>query len=303
MSLACELSFDAWPPASVPVRHGVPAPVGAIRINRKGRSAHRQIKVRLDGPPSRRWMKLARFWWLRNRGPIPAGYGVGHVDGDTLNDDPQNYALMTTGDVIACWHLDNPEQSDRQHRRAAAATAQANRQRAAVARSQRWFTERWYAVDPAARVIHCDQATRQRWQIYAAWGCAIDGSPNGKGLGAVLGWAVPVMQAVILASLADGEADGLELWRRMRAIYLQQGWNAPASSRSIQQAITPLLRRSWIRSIRAGRRGRRTYSITPAALAARGPACPIIAVCGSELEAERFAHFTRALTGREGCAA
>jgi hypothetical protein len=53
------------------------------------------VKVRNDGPRGRRWITLARAWWLENRGPIPPGMR----DGDPLNDDPANYMLATAGDV------------------------------------------------------------------------------------------------------------------------------------------------------------------------------------------------------------
>ena len=47
-------------------------PLGTVRVrvhNTRGQRV-RLIKVRDDGPKGRRWMGLARHWWLKNRGPI-----------------------------------------------------------------------------------------------------------------------------------------------------------------------------------------------------------------------------------------
>lgn len=97
-------------------------PVGTIRIHARGRGGLRVrfIKYRTDGGYSAaNWMPLARWWWLQNKGDVPAGYRVVHADGDTLNDDPTgaNYELMTPGDVIGNWHFNNPAGCRHRHDR------------------------------------------------------------------------------------------------------------------------------------------------------------------------------------------
>jgi len=170
---AFDLEFDAWPPPSPPVTHGIPAPIGAIRIATKGKSRVRMIKIGMGGPPSRRWMNLARFWWLKNMGEVPDGKRVGHFDLDSLNDDPHNYALFSAGDMIASFHLDNPRWSARQHKRAAKGTARVNVQRSIVFRSLRFRRYCWYAVDRTNKTIVNDPM-RKRWMVCDRYGPAVE---------------------------------------------------------------------------------------------------------------------------------
>lgn len=295
MRSAFELRFEQWPPPVVPLRHGHAAPIGAVRLAMSGKSRHREIKIRLDGPPGRRWMNLARFWWLRNRGPVPAGMRVGHFDGDTLNDDPSNYTLFSPGDVIASHHLDNPEWSQRQHRRCARATAESNRARAAAERARRWYPDRWYAVDLSARVIFNDPK-RKRWMVYAAHGRGISATRNGRGYeAAVLGWpGLPRLSAAVLAVLANGEKTSLDLWLGVRELLELHRWEPPANRAALQQAMTPLFARGRIGS-RRGRGGRARYHVTQAAVASRQTPVPVVARRGSELSAPEYSFFTRAV--------
>jgi hypothetical protein len=64
------------------------------RINARPGPERRYIKVRDDGPPQERWVPLARYCWEKEHGPIPAGMLVVHIDGDTMNDKPDNLGLM-----------------------------------------------------------------------------------------------------------------------------------------------------------------------------------------------------------------
>lgn len=301
-STAFDMAFDQWPPApeGAGVRHGVTAPVGAIRLATHGKSRHRQIKVRLDGRPQDRWMKLARFWWVRANGSVPAGMRVGHLDGDTLNDDPHNYALFSPGDVISSWHLDHPKESAAQHRRCARGAARHNRERALVDRQRRWLPERWYAVDvPERRIIN--RPHRERWQVYAAHGVERRGSANGRGGdGAELGWSgMPRLEAAVLAKLADfGRACGpvttLELWRAVREVYAARRWPAPERIGSMASAMSRLRRTGWVRTTRGGRRGS-IHVLVEGIAQQRGPVCPVVAVKGCELDGDEFNGFERVI--------
>ena len=59
--------------------------LGTVRIRKHSKRCKvRMVKVRDDGPKGRRWITLARHWWLTNRGPIPEGMRVVHGDGDEI---------------------------------------------------------------------------------------------------------------------------------------------------------------------------------------------------------------------------
>jgi len=63
------------------------------------------ISCRIDkGNKQRQWIKIeepniwieyAKFIWFKNNGKIPRGYIIHHIDGNTMNDDINNLALLT----------------------------------------------------------------------------------------------------------------------------------------------------------------------------------------------------------------
>lgn len=295
-------SAPIWPPPLADVRHGIAAPVGAVRIRRAGRWRTRQIKVRLDGPAGGRWMKLARYWWITHKGPVPEGMRVCHVDGDQLNDDPANYILMTAGDVIACYHMDHPEWSEKQHRRCAAARGQHNRDHWRVESLRRWFTDRWYPVDLGERAI-INAPMRRRADVYLAY---LPGIPsaraarNGRGLqAAALGWpGLFPLSAAVMAVLADarGEMATPALWRGVCDLMDRQRWARPRLTSALLSAMVGLRVSGWMTSRRRGRRPA-LHAITQAGLAAREDPCPVIAVKGSKLDGPEFEGFTRRQPG------
>lgn len=69
--------------------------VGQVTVRNDHGQKVRHIKVRNDGPPRYRWMPLARYLWQLQRGPIPTEHCVVHLDGDSMNDDLANLALVS----------------------------------------------------------------------------------------------------------------------------------------------------------------------------------------------------------------
>ncbi len=63
------------------------------RINARPGPKRRYIKVKDDGKPQDLWIPLARYRWEKERGPIPRGMCVVHIDGNTLNDQLSNLSL------------------------------------------------------------------------------------------------------------------------------------------------------------------------------------------------------------------
>lgn len=134
---------------------GFPVDVGTVRIRSKNGVRVRLIKVRNGGPIAGRWIRLARFTWEQKHGPVPPGKRVVHRDGNTLNDHPDNYTLMTSGEFIRHCHFLDPEMAyeNRFGKKRRAAIAEVNRDRGAVDRTLRWQPSQWYVVDFAGRRI------------------------------------------------------------------------------------------------------------------------------------------------------
>jgi hypothetical protein len=197
-------------------------PIGTVRIRQRGKGPRvRMIKVRDDGPSGSRWMQYARWWWLQNRGPVPAGKRVCHLDGDTLNDDPSNYRLLTAGDVVFMAHDRDPEMSRKNYAACRAATSEHNRLRARLRRMREWLPTRWYPVDLRAGVI-VNQPRRQEWQAYQLAGVDVSRDNWRHCHSIALGWPeIPRLHACIVRVLADRDelatADLFDAVRRLQA--------------------------------------------------------------------------------------
>lgn len=155
-------------------------PVGTVKVRTRGRRRYkvRMIKIRLDGLKSRRWINYARWWWEKNRGPIPAGFRVCHLDGDSMNDDPGNLGLLTPGDVVYLFHERDPEGSRRNYEKCRAGTAEWNRIRGRINRLFNWLPTMWYPVFPERGVI-CNDPYRSRRLLLIAWGVDLPLAGNG----------------------------------------------------------------------------------------------------------------------------
>ena len=70
--------------------------------------------VEIDGE----WKKITlhRYMWLVERGPIPEGYHVHHVDGDYSNNTIGNLALLLGAEHIKHHGENMPEEQKEMHR-------------------------------------------------------------------------------------------------------------------------------------------------------------------------------------------
>jgi hypothetical protein len=154
-------------------------PLGTVVIRRGGpKGSHgliRYVKVKMKGGPQNRWMVYARHWWITNMGPVPDGKRVAHLDGDSMNDNPANFGLLSAADVVFLCHDRDPKMSEKNYRKLRAATSRFNRMMGEVRRWREWLPTRWYAVDHARRIIYVDHR-RQRWQIFRDFGACSDRS-------------------------------------------------------------------------------------------------------------------------------
>lgn len=133
------------------------------------------IKVRMTGPFSRRWIPLARYTWEQMHGPIPQGKRVTHLDGNTLNDNPANYGLLTPGQVINLYHQLDPVMSreNRLGEKRRSATAAHNRLRGQIRRATDLFPTRWYAANLAERIVY-EEPFRSRRRLLARLGVHVE---------------------------------------------------------------------------------------------------------------------------------
>ena len=67
-------------------------PLGTERVTRDG---IRQRKVRMDGPPQRRWKSVHSILWEDHNGPIPKGHIVVFRNGDRTDIRIDNLELIT----------------------------------------------------------------------------------------------------------------------------------------------------------------------------------------------------------------
>lgn len=162
-----------------------PLPIGTVVVrqvtNGAKRNLSRYIKVREDGPKGRRWILYSRYWWEKNRGAIPSGKIVVHLDGDTMNDDPENLALGTTGTNLVLAHKRDAKWSAQQHKRAAKGTGECNRQKGRINRARNYLKNYWYPVVDEMTVV-LNVPFRKRKRLLACFGVDVSRLPsNGRG--------------------------------------------------------------------------------------------------------------------------
>ena len=67
-------------------------PIGTITI-RVGRRKVRRRWIKIKDPNV--WIEYAKYVWIKNNGEIPKSHLIHHIDEDSLNDSPNNLALVT----------------------------------------------------------------------------------------------------------------------------------------------------------------------------------------------------------------
>lgn len=271
---------------------GFTDPLGTIRIIRS-KPPVRRIKIRMEGRPQDKWMDFARHWWIHNRGPVPQGKRVGHLDGDTLNDDPSNLALLDPGDVVFLWHDRDPVGSAQNFEKMRRATAERNRMRSVIHRAGNWLPTRWYPVDPVRQLI-INRPHRQQWQCFADCGVDVVGPARHNALSTALGWpGHPEATACMLTALAAGDLlSGTTLRSRAREIRTTYGSHLGQMSRHHMYTLLGNIPQGWIKRLKSPGR-RPLYALSDVAFSSRGPVCPWIPMRGREFGWPPYHHFAR----------
>lgn len=262
--------------------NGVRDKIGTVRIYGRGRHAHRQIKFRASSG-RRDWMAFARWWWLQNRGPIPAGWNVLHRNGNRLDDRPENLVLGRPSDAVFLAEQRRPKAALRAHASRVASLTEANRMRGRVLRAKGYIRLRWYPVDHATKTIH-NIPVKSRYQVYAAVGQPVKCDGNGRGAEAsALGW--PRMEpaaAYVLTILAEvGKIDTRTLKARLRDMRKQRGQRSAESRDALYRTVLPI-RHLGLLTVerRGGQPG--IWAITEEGRAVRGPWTAIVPVRGRD---------------------
>lgn len=262
-------------------------PVGTVRIRQHSkRCSVRMIKIRSDGPKGRRWITLARHWWLANRGPIPPGMRVVHRDGDVLNDDPANYALVTGGEVAKLARQWDPTLAERNASAVRRAMQVHNAERSRVRRAAGYLPAAWYPVD-FERGLVIDDPARSAVELYRRYVEPGFLRPNGGGMAAAwLGWPqCTSLGACLLAALIEkGSVTLLELAPRVEDLRKNYRLRAGDVGRgTFVTELHRLRRRGFVRSFRVPGVLHRIYVATPEAAAARCDRPPILPVRGRDI--------------------
>jgi hypothetical protein len=157
-------------------------PLGTIVIRKSNHgNLVRMVKIRMGGPSGSRFIQYSRWWWERNKGPVPQGHLVLHGDGDEMNDDPKNLILGTPGTKLVIAHKKDLKWSKEQHRRAAAACGDWNRKMGRINRTENFLKTCWYPVVDAMGVIFNIPFRKRKW-LLGSFGTDVSRYPaNGGG--------------------------------------------------------------------------------------------------------------------------
>ena len=104
----------------------------SIRNDKCGKQV-RWIKVSGIMQGRHKWISHGRYVWQQKNGPVPDGYFVVHVDGNTLNDDLVNLQIVNHREHLALQHQRDPNTLKKCRRNA----AKSNRKRHSAARRER----------------------------------------------------------------------------------------------------------------------------------------------------------------------
>ena len=126
-------------------------PIGAFQIKKRrlrtvsGRKPRmrpvRYIKVADIPNGEHNWVKYSRWLWEQKNGPIPEGKCIVHLDDDTLNDDIENYACLTTVEYLRYLESRFPARLILRKQRMSEALSMPDNRKRKVAKVQRHFFE------------------------------------------------------------------------------------------------------------------------------------------------------------------
>jgi hypothetical protein len=89
-------SEKSWIRPGHPCYRAKEIPLGGEKIDSSG---YVRVKVRMKGPPARRWKSKASIVWEAANGPVPKGHVISYADGDRQNCALGNLMLVSRGEM------------------------------------------------------------------------------------------------------------------------------------------------------------------------------------------------------------
>ncbi len=127
-------------------------PLGTIRPMKRWGAVINMVKVSHHGQKWERWRPLSTIEAEKQYGPLPADHQVYHVDGDPLNDSPENL-VVTRADRLQL-NLQRSRAAQRKQReKRSSAVQRSNRMRGRIERAVHIRLGRYYPVNHATRTI------------------------------------------------------------------------------------------------------------------------------------------------------
>lgn len=128
-------------------------PVGTVRLMKRWDRLIQMIKVSHHGTRWERWRPLASVQAEKQFGPLPADHQVYHLDGNPLNDAPQNLQV-TRSDRLQLNLERSLKARGKQRLRRSVAVQKSNRLRDRIDRSVRVRLRQFYLVCHALKTIY-----------------------------------------------------------------------------------------------------------------------------------------------------
>lgn len=135
------------------------ARIGDTAIWKRGTLKKRYICISNTGKPHERWKLRSVYRWTTYIGPIPKGCVLVHVDGNHLNDELPNLAVVPRK---------APEHTDERIRKRTRKIARKTKERHAIRRCSQILADWWYPVVPVLRIVIMDPS-RYRKHVVAKW--------------------------------------------------------------------------------------------------------------------------------------
>ncbi len=127
-------------------------PLGTVRLMKRWGAAINMVKISHHGPKWVRWRPQSTIEAEKQHGPLPAEHQVYHLDGNPLNDSPDNL-IVTRCDRLRLNLQRNRTAQRKQREKRTSAVQRSNRIRSRVGRSVHIRLGQFYPVSHATRTI------------------------------------------------------------------------------------------------------------------------------------------------------
>lgn len=171
------------------------------------------------------WKPVAVVVWEKERGPVPAGKVIYHINGDPFDHRIENLAAGTFSDRARNWIRNNPEENKAKLQRMIVGAKRARKAKTLGSHVLGFVPTYFYPVDHAAKTI-LNVPCRDRWRVYVAAGIdeatlRANYTVNHDGhVATALGWpGLTDTQACILTAMLGRDwSHWQDVWANVEAI-------------------------------------------------------------------------------------